>query len=99
MRGWVYFIITETPKGEAVKIGFTSGKPERRLCGLQTGSPTKLELAAFIKGTPSLERKMHREFAHARLRGEWFDLDDSDVFYAFVNACDWTGRYERGEVR
>lgn len=98
MTGWVYFITTETFDGEAVKIGYTSGDPAKRLRDLQTGCPTKLDMFGYIPGTQRDERELHDEFSSAHIRGEWFDLDDIDVFMTFLQACDWAGRYERGEL-
>ncbi len=65
----VYFIYDSC--ADAVKIG-QAGDPLERLRILQIGNPTKLELLTWID--PADERLWHYGFAHARLRGEWFDM-------------------------
>ena len=74
MSGTIYFIgCTEASR---VKIGFTQGSPYNRLAALQTGSPTRLVLAATISGDMSDERELHDKFAACRVRGEWFEMTD-----------------------
>lgn len=58
------------------KFGF-SGDPHRRLRALQTGSSDTLVLLETVavddQSVRSLERLLHQEFGHLRVRGEWFD--------------------------
>ena len=63
--------------GPRQKIGF-SKDVNRRLKSLQTGNPTVLKIH-HTEPVPEnrvrvLERKLHRELNHKRLKGEWFDL-------------------------
>lgn len=92
MKGFVYFIDAHVGV-PVVKIGWTGKDPRTRLAGLQTASPVKLVLAAFMEGSQSDERKLHEVFAPLRRRGEWFEqkgkLDD------FVN----TMRFFRDQRR
>lgn len=67
--GAVYFI--ESVGLERIKIGF-AGEPEKRLRQLQTGSSSPLRLIGCIPGGQHLEAKLHNDFAHLRLDGEWF---------------------------
>lgn len=55
-----------------VKIGYAKD-PEQRMRELQTGNPGEIKLLAIVdhKG-PAMERELHRQFAHLRIRGEWF---------------------------
>lgn len=60
------------------KFGFSSD-PDRRLRGLQTGSSDELFLIESI-AVPAdrvreYERLLHSEFAHRRVRGEWFSIN------------------------
>lgn len=55
-----------------IKIGFTDGPAEVRLRSLQTGCPGRLMLLATDYGTEETERNLHRQFAGAWDRGEWF---------------------------
>lgn len=65
------------------KFGY-SRDPAGRLRELQTGSPDALSLVHSIAipesehlrehfHARSLEKQLHREFAHLRVRGEWFN--------------------------
>lgn len=76
-RGFVYFIAPEAALhreeyDSLVKIGFTRGNPHDRLRNLQTGSPLRLVLWAYIDGTPELEKAFHDAFAELQSHGEWF---------------------------
>lgn len=68
--GRVYFITD----GELIKIGY-SGAPEVRLSDLQTHSGRELEILKTIPGTYEDERRLHTQFSHLRVRGEWFQSD------------------------
>ncbi|MGA2177319.1 MAG: GIY-YIG nuclease family protein [Verrucomicrobiota bacterium] len=65
----VYFI--ENNNTERIKIG-VSTDPEKRRSELQTGSADPLRLIGSIPGGLHLESKLHSDFAHLRLQGEWF---------------------------
>lgn len=65
--------------GSQVKIGFTCRSPEKRLGQLQTGQSAVMSLIALQDGTREDEQRLHRQFRHARVRGEWFDADDVEV--------------------
>lgn len=65
----VYFL---GARGQVVKIG-TSTNLRLRFAQLQASSAHDLTLLAFTPGGPALERSLHKVFAKARLRGEWFD--------------------------
>jgi aryl-alcohol dehydrogenase-like predicted oxidoreductase len=64
------------------KIGF-SANVERRLKSLQTGNPDKLTIH-HVEPVPKeqvrlLERKIHKDLAHYRLKGEWFNLTSQEA--------------------
>lgn len=63
----VYFIRS----GEAVKIGVSINVPLRTTV-LATGSPWPVDLLAVMPGDRAAEKRLHRRFAHLRLKGEWF---------------------------
>ncbi len=68
----VYFILA----GNRIKIGISS-RLERRLSGLRTGSPTRMEVLGVIYGesraaTRAIEVALHRGFDWLSTRGEWF---------------------------
>ena len=59
------------------KFGF-SREPHRRLRSLQTGSSDELFLIETVvvpeDRVREYERLLHSEFAHLRVRGEWFNI-------------------------
>lgn len=67
---FVYFI--QVGKCGPIKIGH-SIDPERRRTVLQQAHTEKLCLIHTEVGGPQREAKLHRKFAAARLRGEWFE--------------------------
>jgi hypothetical protein len=67
--GYVYFIQADI--GGPVKIGWAKD-PAKRCRDLQTGSPHRLVVRAFIPGTIGDEARLHRQFRSSRLEGEWF---------------------------
>ena len=68
---YVYFI--QADENGPIKIGFTSGDPQRRLNQLQTAHPAALRLIGAIKGTTAQERELHKRLSEWRLKGEWFE--------------------------
>lgn len=76
----VYFIQAEI--GGPVKIGYTSCPVEARLKSLQCGSPFKLRVLGVLgMANQKEERRLHREFEHYRVHGEWFNLDGVDFSF------------------
>ena len=63
----VYFAYT----GGHVKIGY-SKRVSARLGQLQTGCATPIQLLGTMPGGLAVERRVHRQFDHLRLDGEWF---------------------------
>lgn len=73
-KGLIYYIAcSET---ERLKIGYTSGRAEKRLRALQTGSAGELLLIACHPGDPEDERFLHNHFRDRRLHGEWFAMSE-----------------------
>jgi len=55
-----------------VKIGY-GDDIDRRVAGIQTSHWQRVDLLAFVRGATKMEEALlHRRFAHARIRGEWF---------------------------
>jgi len=62
------------------KIG-VADSPKKRLKGVQTGCPTKVEIV-FIKQTYKalkVEALLHKMFDKNRVMGEWFKFTDDEV--------------------
>lgn len=76
-RGTIYLI----SDGQYTKIGATTYNPEKRRNELQTGNPRCLKiLGTYItKNRFIQEQKLHNDFSHKNILGEWFDLTDYDV--------------------
>jgi hypothetical protein len=72
-----------------IKLGY-SLDPRARLRELQTGSSSPLHLVYYesVGDLPArlLEKELHRDFAHLRVRGEWFRLSDSEA-RNFIQWC------------
>lgn len=81
---FVYFI--HSPAMNAVKIGFSTAHPRRRMSTLQIGCADELELIGFYDAPQADEQKWHRRFGDYWIRGEWFRLDGefADFIKAFV---------------
>ena len=76
------YIIAVSQEGRLrspVKVGITAN-PRARLRTIQTGSAAPLDFVwvfalPTIDVARSIERAFHRALEHARLTGEWFDMD------------------------
>lgn len=68
---YVYFIRAKGGVDMPVKIGCTIDVM-KRLHALEKSSPLRLEIAAFVRGGLSLERKLHAYFQGSHSHGEWF---------------------------
>ena len=64
----VYFI----EGANKIKIGIAED-PETRLETLQASSPVQLRILATCNGGIKREKELHKQFAHLRLHGEWFE--------------------------
>jgi hypothetical protein len=70
----IYFIINDSDT--AIKIGYTSSDPLKRLESLQVGHHERLQLLAVTEGDQAAEMRLHSIFADDRLNGEWFRPSD-----------------------
>jgi hypothetical protein len=83
------------PKEGPFKIGY-AGDPRSRLSNLQVGQAVELFLHYEEETETSrakvIEKLIHRQLGHKRIRGEWFDvkLDEAvaEVRFAFIT---WGG--------
>lgn len=83
----VYFV--QSIDGGPVKIGWTTNLKER-LSRIQKDLSINLKLLGILN-TPSKheERRIHKQFKHIRLYGEWFD-DTSELLDFIANLNDDT---------
>jgi len=69
----IYFVLCK--EAQVVKIGI-SNDVKKRLDSLQTAKTFKLELLKFTEGDRNLEQKIHEQFKHLRVNGEWFSYSE-----------------------
>jgi hypothetical protein len=64
----------------AVKIGY-SKNPERRVQALDVMPypVVELEFSKCVRDAKSVERELHERYSDKQIRGEWFDLSESEV--------------------
>jgi Meiotically up-regulated gene 113 len=71
------------------KIGFTNDVVTR-LKTLQTGNPDHLTIHHFEEVPASrvrlLERKIHKELNHKRIKGEWFNISPNEAKLSLQHA-------------
>jgi hypothetical protein len=81
-REYVYLVqaIVDGKLSGPVKIG-TTRVPTQRLNQLQTGNPQLLYLRFSIPVERAgwLERFIHQQYAHLRIRGEWFEFSQDII--------------------
>lgn len=83
----VYFIGEDESGCSPIKIGATKNIEVRKR-DLQTGNPQELRLLGWIDAANSfqLERHLHQQFAAARVRGEWFSIEPTDILLILMRA-------------
>ena len=70
-QGFVYF----AESGPFVKIGY-SWRARERVRKMHTSNPYEVKLIGLLKGGKIREAELHKMFADARYRNEWFHLTD-----------------------
>jgi hypothetical protein len=68
--------IVRNPASELIKIGKTCDM-KSRMQALTCGSGVPLEILAVIPS--DIEQDLHKQFAHIRVRGEWFDDHNLEI--------------------
>ena len=66
----IYFI--QNAANNHIKIGFTDKPVKRRRSNLQTGNSANLVLLGLTLGEKAKEIELHKRFAEAHIRGDWF---------------------------
>lgn len=84
----VYIVQQEGPDGP-VKIGH--GDVGSRLRTLQTGNGRELRLLRVLEGGRAEEEALHKRFAMARRRGEWFDPEPILEAFGIDAEAVWNG--------
>ena len=87
----IYFIRTDNPDVDRIKIGFTTQDLRSRLSQINAGSPVKLRVVATIDGDRNKETELHNMFKSLHIKGEWFTA--APELIEFINH-QGTGRLE-----
>ena len=81
--GTLYIIAEKNNKNNPYKIGITVGSNVyTRLIGLQTSHWVDLEIyytSPLLNSVDKVERFIHNLYSEKRVRGEWFNIDQSDI--------------------
>ena len=72
-KGTVY--VAWMQGSEFVKVGFTTGDPEKRVRAAQHGCPTPVLLIGWKAAARAEERDFHERFRAQRACGEWFRMN------------------------
>jgi hypothetical protein len=88
--GFIYFV--PEPGTGAIKIGYASDV-QKRVDGLQTAHPQRLELIGFVPGGFQMERAVHQAVRPHHIRGEWHRPDPK--LFSFIaevlrRAAEWS---------
>lgn len=73
--GFIYLM--RNKRNGLTKIGY-SKTPKHRESTLQSQEP-EIEMIHSVKGTFSEEKAIHKNYAAARVRGEWFKLSETEI--------------------
>jgi hypothetical protein len=83
---WVYAIAAKD-KPNILKIGVATDI-EKRMKGLQIGTPTPLVLHWSSRGGYALERHLHEVFRDKQVSSEWFDFGSKDPIQKIKASAD-----------
>lgn len=90
------YLISALFKDEKIyKIGYTKRDVNERVSELKTGNPSEFvveKLYIAKQYGSSIEKNLHNYFKNVRIKGEWFDLTESDIDN-FITLCE---RYYKG---
>lgn len=78
--GCVY-LLADTAREGAYKIGVTRGSIERRIKKLQTGNSGEIYIVNYFECSHPflLEKMLHTKYTSKQILNEWYDLDFEDV--------------------
>ena len=75
----VIYLIQTTDASGAVKVGWTRDLVGR-LTNLQQAHPVPLRVLLVFSGSRKVEQEFHEKLARLRLRGEWYNLKESNLY-------------------
>lgn len=84
---YLYAIADHT--NQLIKLGYAQN-PQQRCAQLQTGNPNVLSViwstAIDQSRARIVEQKIHREYNHKRVRGEWFRMSAAEAEQVLAHA-------------
>lgn len=85
----VYLLECDSNNEKVYKIGVTQKNISERIKELDTGNPKEIRVVSeYITEYPfAIEKFLHNVFSFKKEKGEWFNLDQSQV-NSFLNLCD-----------
>jgi hypothetical protein len=84
----VYLISAEISGSKLHKIGYTRRTIDKRIKEFKTGNASEFFVIESFKskwGT-KIESRLHKLFKNKLVSGEWFNLNEDDV-YSFIETC------------
>jgi hypothetical protein len=84
----VYLISAEISGSKLHKIGYTRRTIDKRIKEFKTGNASEFFVIESFKskwGT-KIESRLHKLFKNKLVSGEWFKLNEDDV-YSFIETC------------
>jgi hypothetical protein len=77
---------------DIVKIGFTASQKSliKRIKGIQTGNPIKLQVESTFSGSRLKERYLHDQCKARHMSGEWFRLTKEEAKRLAIKYRDWS---------
>lgn len=87
--GYVYLLEIIPNEGELFyKIGVTKNEVSKRIKQLQTGTPYEIKLVKYYETSNYyyVEKILHRQYQHLKVKSEWFDLSLANIAN-FIEDC------------
>lgn len=91
-----YVYLMKNNRNGYIKIGFTSKEPKYREKTLQSEDPDITLIYSKQGCNMDDEKTLHKEYSQKRLRGEWFDLDEDDVYEIKTRMNDLCNNHKKG---
>jgi hypothetical protein len=84
----VYLISAEISGSKLHKIGYTRRTIDKRIKEFKTGNASELFVIESFKSkwSTKIESRLHKLFKNKLVSGEWFNLNEDDV-YSFIETC------------
>jgi hypothetical protein len=79
---------------EFFKVGHTSRSISSRIAELQAGTPHEITLCARLDGDKDIETAIHASLAEYHIRGEWFEVPESELIGVLRDVTD---KLDRGD--